>query len=350
MRRLPVYFLIDVSESMVGEPLEQVQDGIATIIKELRTDPYALETVWVSVIAFAGKSQVLMPLTDIIQFYPVKLPIGSGTSLGVGLDALMKEFDSSLIKSTSEQKGDWKPIVFLFTDGKPTDNPRQSIEKWKSNYSNSSFFVSISLGKDTDTKILSEITENNLSFNGTDSASFKQFFKWVTASIKATSTKIAESQTQSIDLTKGADKIIDKAENIEGINKIDESVAVFLAKCQTNKVPYLIKYSKEVKPSEFAGMDLNTMFYKLNGAYVIDEESYNRLSDESSSLSRQISTEELLGFPTCPSCGNQFGFSSCSCGGLLCVGDEEITTCPWCKTQAKFGVGEGHLNINRAKG
>lgn len=350
MRRLPVYFLIDVSESMVGEPLEQVQDGIATIIKELRTDPYALETVWVSVIAFAGKSQVLMPLTDIIQFYPVKLPIGSGTSLGVGLDALMKEFDSSLIKSTSEQKGDWKPIVFLFTDGKPTDNPKQSIEKWKSNYSNSSFFVSISLGKDTDTKILSEITENNLSFNGTDSASFKQFFKWVTASIKATSTKIAESQTQSIDLTKGADKIIDKAENTEGINKIDESVAVFLAKCQTNKVPYLIKYSKEVKPSEFAGMDLNTMFYKLNGAYVIDEESYNRLSDESSSQSRQISTEELLGFPTCPSCGNQFGFSTCSCGGLLCVGDEEITTCPWCKTQAKFGVGEGHLNINRAKG
>ena len=27
MRRLPVYFLLDVSESMVGEPLEQVQDG-----------------------------------------------------------------------------------------------------------------------------------------------------------------------------------------------------------------------------------------------------------------------------------------------------------------------------------
>ena len=31
MRRLPIYFLIDVSESMVGEPIEQVQEGIATI-------------------------------------------------------------------------------------------------------------------------------------------------------------------------------------------------------------------------------------------------------------------------------------------------------------------------------
>ena len=35
MRRLPIYFLIDVSESMIGEPIEQVQEGIATIIKEL---------------------------------------------------------------------------------------------------------------------------------------------------------------------------------------------------------------------------------------------------------------------------------------------------------------------------
>jgi len=31
MRRLPIYFLIDVSESMVGEPIEWVQDGMATI-------------------------------------------------------------------------------------------------------------------------------------------------------------------------------------------------------------------------------------------------------------------------------------------------------------------------------
>ena len=55
MRRLPIYFLIDISESMIGDPIEQVQEGIATIIKELKTDPFALETVWVSIIGFAGK-------------------------------------------------------------------------------------------------------------------------------------------------------------------------------------------------------------------------------------------------------------------------------------------------------
>ena len=59
MRRLPIYFLIDVSESMVGEPITQVEKGMRNIIQELRTDPYALETVFVSVIVFAGKAKIL---------------------------------------------------------------------------------------------------------------------------------------------------------------------------------------------------------------------------------------------------------------------------------------------------
>ena len=123
MRRLPVYFLIDVSESMVGEPIKQVQDGMRSIIQELRTDPYALETVFVSVIAFAGKARTLQPLTELYKFYPPVFPVGGGTSLGAALNFLMDDIDKSVVKTTLEQKGDWKPIIFLFTDGTPTDDP-----------------------------------------------------------------------------------------------------------------------------------------------------------------------------------------------------------------------------------
>ena len=35
MRRLPVYFLVDVSESMVGEPIQQVENGMRQIVQEL---------------------------------------------------------------------------------------------------------------------------------------------------------------------------------------------------------------------------------------------------------------------------------------------------------------------------
>ena len=134
MRRLPIYFLIDVSESMVGEPIIQVEKGMRNIIQELRTDPYALETVFVSVIVFAGKEKVLSPLTELYKFYPPQFPIGGGTSLGTALDCLMNDIDKSVKKTTVEMKGDWKPIIFLFTDGMPTDNPQQAFNRWNAHY------------------------------------------------------------------------------------------------------------------------------------------------------------------------------------------------------------------------
>lgn len=95
MRRLPVYFLVDVSESMVGAPIQQVQDGMRMIVQELRTDPYALETAYISVIAFAGKAKCVSPLTELYKFYPPTFPIGGGTSLGNALEFLMDDMDKN---------------------------------------------------------------------------------------------------------------------------------------------------------------------------------------------------------------------------------------------------------------
>jgi uncharacterized protein YegL len=39
---------------MVGDKLEKVEEGIKKVISALRSNPYALETVYVSAIAFAG--------------------------------------------------------------------------------------------------------------------------------------------------------------------------------------------------------------------------------------------------------------------------------------------------------
>lgn len=114
MRRLPVYFLVDVSESMVGEPIQQVENGMRQIVQELRTDPYALETAFISVIAFAGKAKSLSPMTELYKFYPPTFPIGGGTSLGAALEFLMDDIDRNVVKTTEERKGDWKSYYIPF--------------------------------------------------------------------------------------------------------------------------------------------------------------------------------------------------------------------------------------------
>ena len=65
MRRLPVYILIDTSGSMRGEPIEAVKVGLDSMVSSLRTDPYALETVNISIITFDKDVKQLIPLTPI---------------------------------------------------------------------------------------------------------------------------------------------------------------------------------------------------------------------------------------------------------------------------------------------
>lgn len=350
MRRLPIYFLLDVSESMVGEPIEQMQNGIRTIIQELRTDPYALETVFVSVIAFAGKARTLIPLTELFKFYPPTLPIGGGTSLGYALDFLMNDIDSSIQKTTTEVKGDWKPIIFLFTDGTPTDNPDNAFQRWNTKYRKSCNLVAVSIGDNVDTKVLGNITDNVLRLKDTDENSFKAFFKWVTASIKTSSVSVAEYSSDELKLAPMDGINLEKVDTTQ-VYRVDENFAVVMGKCQTTKRPYLIKYAKRIKPLDVEGLEhYNVTDFKLVGAFPIEEESYKMLSDNSQSK-RNINTIELFGSPTCPCCGNQFGIVVCECGNIFCVGEESRNKCPWCGLEGVLGEGNAEgMNVNRVRG
>jgi len=91
---------------MAGENLRKMEDGIGMIVRNLRQDPHALETAYLSVIAFAGIARTIAPLVEVFSFYPPKLPMGSGTSLGAALNELMKQIDAQVVKSTPDQKGD----------------------------------------------------------------------------------------------------------------------------------------------------------------------------------------------------------------------------------------------------
>ena len=86
------------------------------------------------------------------------------------------------------------------------------------------------------------------------------------------------------------------------------------------------------------------------GAFPIEEESYKMLSDEAQTK-RNINTIELFGAPTCPCCGNQFGFVVCECGNIFCVGETRQNKCPWCGLEGTLGEGNAEgMNVNRARG
>lgn len=191
MRRLPVYLLLDTSGSMSGEPIEAVKNGVQVLVSTLRQDPYALETAYISVITFESNAQQLVPLTDLASFQPPSISAGGGTSLGAGLKLLAECIDREVGKSTPEQKGDWKPLVFIMTDGGPTDQWQSGLAEFQRR--KVGITVACAAGGAADTNVLKQITEVVVQLDTADSATIKAFFKWVSASISTGSQKIESS-------------------------------------------------------------------------------------------------------------------------------------------------------------
>lgn len=182
--RCPCVLLLDVSGSMNGRPMDELNAGLATFHDELSADSLAMKRVEVGIVTF-GPVKVEMPFTSAFKFYPSTLQCQGDTPTGSAILQALNMVEDRKRDYRANGISYYRPWVFLITDGKPTDAWTDAAEAIREGEAAKKFaFFAIGVqGADMDA--LRKIsTREPLSLQD---LKFRELFSWLSSSLSSVS-------------------------------------------------------------------------------------------------------------------------------------------------------------------
>ena len=188
--RCPVVLLLDTSSSMDGAPISELNQGLRQFINETAEDEAASMSVELEVITFDSRASVAMPFTPIcdVDRNPAPLVANGMTCMGAALRLATSDLKKRRQMYRNAGISSYKPWVVLMTDGGPNDNwydaaneMRQMGEQGKIQY------IGIEIGDDADHGTMCQILPANPGPVKLQGLKFKQFFRWLTDSLRSVS-------------------------------------------------------------------------------------------------------------------------------------------------------------------
>jgi uncharacterized protein YegL len=182
--RCPCLLLLDVSGSMAGEPIRELNEGLKAFRDELAAAELAGKRVEVACVTF-GPVTVTTEFESAGVFQPPWLQVGGDTPMG---EAIVKGLDLVRERKRAYRENGiafYRPWVFLITDGAPTDAWADAAAKVKDGEASKSLaFFAVGV-EGANMEILRQIAVREpLRLQG---LKFRSLFQWLSNSMKSVS-------------------------------------------------------------------------------------------------------------------------------------------------------------------
>lgn len=182
--RVPCLLILDVSGSMSGSALDELNAGLAQFKDELAADPLAMQRVEVGIVTF-GPVQIETTFTAAGAFFPPVLRARGDTPMGQAIRMGLDMVEQRKQEYRANGIAYYRPWIFLLTDGGPTDEWQTAATAVHEGETGKKFaFFAVGVhGANMDT--LAKISVRQpLKLEG---LRFRELFQWLSASMKSVS-------------------------------------------------------------------------------------------------------------------------------------------------------------------
>lgn len=182
--RVPCLLLLDVSMSMRGKPLHELNAGLQQFKDELAADPLAMQRVEVGIVTF-GPAKIETLFTTADGFYPPTLVEQADTPMGHAISVGLDMIENRKQQYKANGIAYYRPWCILITDGGPTDEWRSAAALVREGEASKKFaFFAVGVeGANMD--VLRDISAREpLKLQG---LKFRELFQWLSASMKSVS-------------------------------------------------------------------------------------------------------------------------------------------------------------------
>lgn len=183
--RCPCVLLVDVSGSMSGAPIEELNKGLVAFQQELQHDDLAALRVEVAIVSFGNNVRIEQDFIAAHEFTAQPLRTGGNTPMGAAINQALDMVRTR--KETYKQYGVpyYRPWLFLITDGAPTDEWRSAAQRIQAEEASKAVaFFAVGVQK-ADMKVLGQLTPRQpLRLQG---LKFRDMFVWLSQSLTTVS-------------------------------------------------------------------------------------------------------------------------------------------------------------------
>lgn len=185
--RVPICLALDVSGSMSGAPIAELQEGVNMFFEAVRGDEIARFAAEIAIVTFGGVARKALDFYSIERQEIPSLYADGGTPMGEGIELALDLLEARKTEYRNAGVDYYQPWLVVMTDGAPTDSIDSASHRIAELVGAKKLTVfPIAIGEQANISQLGQLSPNRppLRLKGLN---FREFFLWLSRSVSRVS-------------------------------------------------------------------------------------------------------------------------------------------------------------------